>query len=435
VKLFSVIVVAFVLSVLVVAAGCSAPDTQNKNEPVVKETPAPVEKEAPEPEVKETPAPVVKTKYPAGLYAEITTSKGLIVSKLEYKKASLTTTNFVGLAEGTVNSNKKGQPFYNGLTFHGASPLLITGGAPKPKGKGGPGYAVADEFSDELKHDAPGVISMLNASGRSMFLITRKGVRDIDYQASVFGKVIQGLDVVNTISAGDKIEKIVIVRIGKKAEAFKSDQAALDAQIKKAAEVLAERRKQDLAKMAKRITEDGLYAKIDTSKGMIICKLAYEKAPLTVTNFVGLAEGTKKSIKNGKPYYDGLIFHRVIAYFMIQSGCPQGSGFGSPGYMFPDEFHPDLRHNSPGILSMANTGPNANGSQFFITVRPTMGLNDKHSVFGEVYAGMTIVNQIKQGDKINKVTIVRVGPKAKAFKADQEAFDKLVKQASEKQNK
>ena len=192
---------------------------------------------------------------------------------------------------------------------------------------------------------------------------------------------------------------------------------------------------------------DGLYAEMDTSKGKILLKLEFEKAPLTVANFVGLAEGTKDYDKNpggttpkpqGKPFYDGLVFHRVIANFMIQGGCPQGSGRGSPGYKFQDETRPDLKHSSQGILSMANSDPqgskkpysntgNSNGSQFFITHKETPHLDGFHTVFGQVVEGQDVVNKIAQGDSLKTVRILRIGEKAKAFKGGQADFDKLSK--------
>jgi peptidylprolyl isomerase len=181
---------------------------------------------------------------------------------------------------------------------------------------------------------------------------------------------------------------------------------------------------------------DGLYAVFETSMGTIVCKLHYDKVPVTVANFVGLATGEMewKDPKTGtmvkRPFYDGLKFHRCIKEFMIQGGCPLGNGRGDPGYKFTDEFDASLRHDGPGVLSMANSGPNTNGSQFFITHVATPWLDDKHSVFGRVVLGQEIVNQMGEvpmkgpGTQpsipvkdifLTKLSIVRTGAAAQAF--------------------
>jgi len=165
--------------------------------------------------------------------------------------------------------------------------------------------------------------------------------------------------------------------------------------------------------------QDGLYAKFNTSKGNILVALEFEKTPGTVGNFVALAEGNMENSAKpqGNPYYDGLKFHRVIADFMIQGGCPQGTGTGNPGYKFDDEFHPDLKHDGPGILSMANAGPGTNGSQFFITHVATPWLDGNHTVFGKVQEGQDVVDAIAQDDTIDSLEIIRVGAAAEAFNA------------------
>lgn len=191
-------------------------------------------------------------------------------------------------------------------------------------------------------------------------------------------------------------------------------------------------------------TADGLYAKFTLSKGTVLIKLFPDKTPLTVCNFVGLAEGKIQNTAKplGTPYYNGLKFHRVISVangdgqdFMIQGGDPKGNGTGGPGYSFADEFDSSLRHNGAGYLSMANSGPNTNGSQFFITLDTTKWLDDKHTIFGKVVSGQNIVNTTKTGDLIIKVEIIRKGAKAKKYVANQATFDKLkldaVKRAEE----
>ena len=165
--------------------------------------------------------------------------------------------------------------------------------------------------------------------------------------------------------------------------------------------------------------EDGMYAEFTTNKGAILCQLEFEKTPMTVGNFIGLAEGkfSVDGIVIKAPYYDGLKFHRVIADFMIQGGCPLGNGTGDPGYKFYDEIAEGLVHSSPGILSMANSGANTNGSQFFITHKATSWLDGKHTVFGHVLKGMDIVNKIEKDDVIKNLKIIRIGKAANKFDA------------------
>jgi peptidyl-prolyl cis-trans isomerase A (cyclophilin A) len=178
--------------------------------------------------------------------------------------------------------------------------------------------------------------------------------------------------------------------------------------------------------MQKLSLDDGLYAEITTNRGAILVKLTMEETPMTVANFVGLAEGAIKNRAKeaGVPYYDGLLFHRVISKangdaqdFMIQGGDPTGTGAGGPGYRFADEFHPALKHDRPGVLSMANSGRATNGSQFFITIVETPWLDERHTVFGHVVEGMEIVNTSMTGDVMQRVKIIRVGAAAGNFNA------------------
>ena len=179
--------------------------------------------------------------------------------------------------------------------------------------------------------------------------------------------------------------------------------------------------------------KDGIYASIHTQKGTLTLQLHYEKTPATVGNFIGLAEGSlPNEVKQiGIPFYDGLNFHRVIPDFMVQGGCPQGSGVGGPGYKFDDEIDTSLRHDKAGILSMANSGPGTNGSQFFITHVPTPWLDGKHTVFGCVIEGQQIVDSITQGDKIDKIEIHRIGKDAQDWDAVT-AFNSHIQKAQER---
>lgn len=171
---------------------------------------------------------------------------------------------------------------------------------------------------------------------------------------------------------------------------------------------------------------NGIYAIFDTQKGEIVCELYYKAAPRTVKNFIGLAEGVFPVDGEGKPFYDGLKFHRVISDFMIQGGCPLGTGTGGPGYAFSDEFSPKLRHDSAGILSMANSGPNTNGSQFFITHKATPWLDRRHAVFGRVLEGQEVVDSIQQNDRINSLRIIRKGNDAESFQVSRNSFKEIL---------
>jgi len=185
---------------------------------------------------------------------------------------------------------------------------------------------------------------------------------------------------------------------------------------------------------------DSMQAQIETTKGTILIELEFEKTPMTVANFVGLAEGNIKNESKplGTPYYDGIKFHRVIPDFMIQGGDPTGTGRGGPGYKFYDEFHPDLKHSKPGILSMANSGPTTNGSQFFITHKATPWLDNKHSVFGHVIEGQEIVDAIEQNDIINSIKIIRKGKLAtnfdapKVFEEEKNRYQKIEEEKTKK---
>lgn len=194
--------------------------------------------------------------------------------------------------------------------------------------------------------------------------------------------------------------------------------------------------------------EDGLYAEFVTNKGVMVAKLTADKTPVTVANFVALAEGNHPMVSEefkGKPFYNGIIFHRVIDGFMIQGGDPTGTGSGNPGYKFEDEFSPDLKHDKPGILSMANSGPATNGSQFFITEVATPNLDNRHTVFGELVVGLNIqdsISNVKTAERdkpaedvvIEQLNIIRKGSEAKSFNAPK-VFEEELPKIKEKQEK
>lgn len=175
---------------------------------------------------------------------------------------------------------------------------------------------------------------------------------------------------------------------------------------------------------------EGLYAELDTAKGAIVLLLEFEKTPLTVVNFVGLAEGTLENtaFASGRPFYDGSRFHRVAPGHVIQGGAPSAEDISGSGYTFPNEINPELSHNKAGVLGMANGGPHTNSSQFYITLGDRSYLDGDYTVFGSVYAGMEVVNSITADDVIESVKIVRIGKKAREFKTDAATFTRLSNQ-------
>jgi len=181
----------------------------------------------------------------------------------------------------------------------------------------------------------------------------------------------------------------------------------------------------------------GLYAELNTDKGLIVLRLELKKVRMTTANFVGLAEGTIKNsaLPEGVRYYDGTKFHRIVPNHVIQAGAPGGTEKSSPGYVFPNEIHPELSHNRAGVLGMANGGPHTNGSQFYITLSDRSYLDGDYTVFGHVIQGMDVVNNIVQGDVIKSVKIVRVGRQAIQFRPDNESFKKLVKSVEQRVKK
>ena len=188
---------------------------------------------------------------------------------------------------------------------------------------------------------------------------------------------------------------------------------------------------------AEKIYPKGLYAELQTNKGLIVLQLEFKKVPMTTANFVGLAEGTiqNSALPEGVRYYDGTIFHRVVPNHVIQAGAPSGTEKTGPGYAYPNEIYPKLSHNKAGVLGMANGGPHTNGSQFYITLSDRSYLDGNYTIFGHVVEGMDVVNRIVQGDFVESVRIVRAGGKAKKFRPDTTSFNTLVEKANERVKK
>jgi peptidyl-prolyl cis-trans isomerase B (cyclophilin B) len=366
-----------------------------------------------------------KPKIPDLVYVNLSTTRGDVFIELDQQKAPVTVKNFLDYADSG---------FYDGTIFHRViRNFMIQGGGfdkdlnPKETRPG-----IKNEWKNGLKNKR-GTIAMARLRGKpdsatSEFFINVKDNPPLNtstYDAAgyvVFGKVIQGMDVVDMIKAvrtrrvsaihrNVPLEPIIINKVtrvdpGQLADPIAAARAAEAAETK-VAEVSA--------------SLDNLYATISTSKGDIRLQLFPSGAPLTVANFVNLAQ---------RGYYDGLKFHRVIANFMIQGGDPTGTGLGGPGYQFKNECSPKFRHDGPGILSMANSGPGTNGSQFFITHKATPHLNDKHTIFGKVVAGQDVVNAVAKDDAMNTIKIE--GDTKQLFEKQKDQLDKWNKTLDEK---
>jgi len=327
-------------------------------------------------------------------FATFETEKGDIVVELFADRAPKTVNNFVFLAR---------EGFYDGTMFHRVIPdFMAQGGDPSGSGTGGPGYSFPDEFDSSLKHDGPGVLSMANAgpnTNGSQFFLTFAATPWLDGRHTVFGKVAEGLDVLSSISIrdpqssttpGDLINTISIEESSASRLPTPTPEVLVEPGTIEMPEDPMARNGMYPARPAMVIDPEKSYsATIKTEKGDIVVELFADKVPNTVNSFVFLAQ---------EGFYDNTTFHRVIADFMAQAGDPTGTGRGGPGYEFADEFDASLKHEGPGVLSMANAGPGTNGSQFFITFVSTPWLDGKHSVFGKIVEGLDVLEAISIRD-------------------------------------
>jgi peptidyl-prolyl cis-trans isomerase B (cyclophilin B) len=331
--------------------------------------------------------------------ATLETEKGDIVVELFADEAPNTVNNFIFLAR---------EGFYDNTTFHRViADFMAQGGDPSGTGRGGPGYQFADEFSPRLTHDGPGVLSMANAGANtngSQFFITFVATPWLDGAHTVFGKVIDGLDVLMSLTVRDPQTATTpgdVIRTIRIDEATASmvpeptpETLTMPGEVSMPDDPLF-RNGMYTTRPAMVIDPDRTYrATFKTEKGDIVVELYADQVPNTVNNFVFLAR---------EGFYDGVIFHRVVPNFVIQGGDPTGTGSGGPGYRFEDEF--SSRLHGTGALSMANAGPNTNGSQFFITFSPQPHLDGKHSVFGQLVEGMDVMLNIREGDAIKTIRI------------------------------
>lgn len=386
------------------------------------------------------------------LYALFETEDSVELFKLFEKENPIGVKLFAGLAIGTIENQAipSPAPFYNNLEFYIASSRLIKSGSPNNKDKTNSNLSIP--VSSELKnHNKAGLLSLsLNSDGEAdgRYIITLAPISYLDSRpsASMIGEALTPLKMTKSIEKGDTLTAVTLFRINEdKTETPYAPTEDFFIEVEKYRQELAEYQKQLIAeqeanlsaaaKVAKANAEkflteenkEGVFALIKTNRGSILLELEYKKTPLTVSNFVGLAEGTIENNQKalGEPYYNGLKFHRVIPNFMIQGGCPLGTGTGDPGYSFRDELDPTLKHDRAGILSMANSGPTTNGSQFFITHEPTAWLDGKHTVFGHVIEGQEVVDAITQEDQIDEILIIRMGADAQKFRPNTKTFNSL----------
>ena len=327
--------------------------------------------------------------------ATFETEKGDIVVELFAEKAPRTVNNFIFLAR---------EGFYDDTTFHRVIPgFVVQGGDPTGTGTGGPGYRFADEFHPDLTHDSAGMLSMANAgpdTNGSQFFITLAPIPNLDGKHAVFGKVVDGMGVLTAISPrnpqeatepGDTLRTVRIEEASSSQLPTPTPVVLIEpGEIPMPEEPGNRHSMYSSGQPARVIDPEATYeATIKTEKGDIVIELYADKAPNTVNNFVFLAR---------EGFYDETTFHRVIGDFMAQAGDPTGTGAGGPGYTFADEIHPDLTHDGAGIVSMANAGPNTNGSQFFITYEATPWLDGQHTVFGRVTDGMDVLEDLDERD-------------------------------------
>ncbi len=381
-----------------------------------------------------------------GVYAVVETTGGSVLFKLFNPDKNNATRLFIGLANGEIKLNQAEPaiPFYKGRSFYRVQKdRFVKSGSPYSKDKGSVDLSIPVKASI-LSHDRKGLLTMqlngeMEADGR--FTITMSPLKYLNGRSVVIGEAKSSIEFLNRLKETDTIQSVQIFQIKTKGATAVNYRLGYDLKQKTEKEKLAvlEKIKADLEesnrtyqsegmkKLALLGKKEGVFALLTTEKGAILLELYYKKTPLTVSNFVGLAEGRIKNKykKLGEPYYDGLKFHRVISDFMIQGGCPLGNGTGDPGYKFKDEFLKELKHDRAGILSMANSGPGTNGSQFFITHKATPWLDGKHTVFGRVLEGQDVVDRVAQNDTIIHITIIRLGDEANRFYPDTLSFNRL----------